>query len=123
MNDLRKYINIVEDESEVEDDESRLAAVSQLLIAKSDEQDVESRVSTEAFINILNKMGLPITQDTLMDFVQAEDNLLDDVIKDVNQDYVTFKGKSTAQAAAMTKDKAEDVVKGMANTSAKKHMS
>ena len=121
MNELRRYMNIVEGEEEPTADEERLAAVSQLLISKSDEADVESTVSTDAFINMLNNMGVPMSTESLMDLVQS-DNSLNNIIKDVSQDTVTFKGKSVEQAAAMTQDKAEDVVSGMAKSQAKKNI-
>jgi len=125
MNELRRYMNIVEGEEDITTeptaDEERLAAVSQLLISKSDEADVESTVSTDAFINMLNNMGVPMSTESLMDLVQS-DNSLNNIIKDVSQDTVTFKGKSVEQAAAMTQDKAEDVVSGMAKSQAKKNI-
>jgi len=102
-------------------EDERVAAVSQLLIDKTEEADSESTISTEAFVNMMNKMGVAMTTDTLMDMVQDGD--LANIVKDVSQDTVTFNGKNTIeQNAAMTKDRAEDVVGGMAKSSAKKNI-
>jgi hypothetical protein len=114
---MRDLINIVEDEPTPEDE--RIAAIAQLLIDKTDGQNTASKLNTEAFINIINKMGMPMTVDVLMDMVETGD--LKNIISDVNQDEVMFKGKGDVDVnAAMTVDKARDTVDKMAKRQAKK---
>jgi len=116
---IRELLDIVEGADEEESEEERIAAISQLLVDKTDDANIPSKLNTEAFINIINKMGLPMTTDTLMDLVQSGD--LANIITDVNQDEVTFKGKGDVDNdAEMNVDKARDVVNTMAKRAAKK---
>lgn len=93
--------------------DEQLAAIGQLIAARSEDANSESKLSTDAFISIANKMGLSLTKETLMDLAQRGD--LKNIIKDVNDKEITFKGKGDIDAGAgMTVDKAKDTVKKMA---------
>ena len=125
---LRNYINLFENNI-YEDEESydtnpadeKLAAISTLLLDKTDEEDSESRVDTEAFINIIQKMGIPMSMETLMDM--SENGQLDSIIKTVSADEVVFNGQETAMSnSEMGVDKAHDVVNAMAKKGAKANM-
>jgi len=110
---------VTEEVIEEDNSEEQLAAIGQLLIDRSEDENTESKLSLDAFINIANKMGMPLTQETLFDLAQSGD--LENIIKDVNQDEIIFKGKGEVDINAnMNVDKAKDVVKGMAKRNAKK---
>jgi len=117
---IRDFMNIVEGgNEEVTPDDERVAAISQLLIDKTEDQDTASKLNTDAFINIINKMGMPMSVESLMDMVQDGD--LSNIISDVNDQEVTFKGKGDVDVnAAMTVDKARNTVDKMAKRNAKK---
>ena len=106
-----------------EDDDSdakseQVAAISQLIADRTEDENSPSKLSTEAFVGLINKMGLPMTQQTLMDLVEKGN--LQSIIKDVNQDEVQFKGQQDVDPGAMSVDKAKDVVANMAKRAAKK---
>lgn len=104
---------IFEDNNDDIAHDEKLAAIGQLFVDRSDEENTESRMSTQAFIHLANRMGLSLTSETLMDLAQSGD--LTNIIKDVNQDEVIFHGKGDVDLnAAMTVDKARDTVKKMA---------
>jgi len=113
-------MDIVEGGNEdITPEDERVAAISQLLIDKTEDQNIASKLNTDAFINILNKMGLPMSTEALMDIVQNGD--LQNIISDVNQDEVTFAGKGAVDVnAQMTVDKARNTVDKMAKRNAKK---
>jgi len=107
-----------DDDVDINHNDERISAISQLLIDKTDEANTEATLNTEAFINIIQKMGIPITSTTLMDMVQQGD--LQNIIKTVNADEVIFKGQEDASlTSSMTVDKAKDVVSAMGKKAAK----
>ena len=114
--DMRQLMNKVTEE-EVEH-EGQIAAISQLIADRTEDENSPSKLSTDAFIGIVNKMGLPMTKETLMDLVEKGN--LNSVIKDVNMDEIQFKGQGDIDPSEMSVDKAKDVVAGMAKRAAKK---
>lgn len=98
----------------------QIAAISQLIADRTEDENVPSKLSTEAFIGLVNKMGIPLTNQTLMDL--AEKGNLSGVIKDVNLEEIHFRGQSEIDPTDMTVDKAKDVVARMAKRSAKKSL-
>jgi hypothetical protein len=117
--DMRQLINKVsEDNNSIEAEEEQIAAVAQLIADRTEDANSPSKLSTEAFVGLINKMGLPMTKQTLMDLV--EKGQLQSIIKDVNQDEVQFKGQQDVPADAMNVDKAKSIVAGMAKRAAKK---
>lgn len=114
--DMRQLMNVVTEEESAQ--EEQIAAISQLIADRTEDENSPSKLSTEAFVGLINKMGLPMTKQTLMDLV--EKGQLKSIIKDVNQDEVQFKGQQDVDPTEMTVDKAKDVVAGMAKRAAKK---
>lgn len=122
---MRDLMNIIEGEdddgidTDITPSDERVAAISQLLIDKTEDSNVASKLNTDAFVNIINKMGMPMTTETLMDLVQSGD--LSNIIADVNDKEVTFKGKGAVDTdAEMNVDKARQTVNTMAKRAAKK---
>jgi len=114
--DMRQLLNVVTEEESAQ--EEQIAAISQLIADRTEDENSPSKLSTEAFIGLINKMGLPMTKQTLMDLV--EKGQLKTIIKDVNQDEVQFRGQQDIDPTEMTVDKAKDVVAAMAKRAAKK---
>jgi len=114
--DMRQLMNkITEEEAENED---QIAAISQLIADRTEDENSPSKLSTEAFIGIVNKMGLPLTKDTLFDLI--EKGSLESIIKDANEEEVHFKGQGEVDPGQMSVDKAKRVVDGMAKRAANK---
>lgn len=110
---MRDLLNIVDEGDEPNPNDETLAAIGQLIADRSADEDIESRLSTQAFIHIANKMGLSLTPETLMDLAQSGD--LKNIIKDVNAEEIVFRGKRDIDSnAKMTVDKAKETVKKMA---------
>lgn len=114
--DFRQLTNQITEGEAAQEEE--IAAISQLIADRTEHEDSQSKLSTEAFVGLVNKMGIPMTVESLMDL--AEKGTLGSVIKDVNMEEVTFKGQSEIDPTDMTVDKAKDVVGKMAKRSAKK---
>lgn len=98
--------------------EEQIAAISQLIADRTEDENSPSKLSTEAFVHIINRMGLPMTKETLMDLV--EQGQLSSIIKDVNLDEIQFKGQQDVDPHQMSVDKAKDVVANMAKRAANK---
>jgi len=114
--DMRQLLDVVTEEENVENEQ--IAAVSQLIADRTEDENSPSKLRTDAFINLVNRMGLPLTKETLMDL--AEQGVLSSVIKDVNMDEINFKGQQDIDPTEMSVDKAKNVVDSMAKRSAKK---
>ena len=114
--DMRQLMNIVIEGEEQAAEE--LAAISQLIADRSKEENVPSKLSTDAFITLANQMGIPLTKDTLMDMVES--GKLKSVVKDINNEEIIFKGKDEIEPSEMNVDKAKEIVKKMAKRAAKK---
>lgn len=114
--DMRQLMSVISEDEAA--NEEQIAAISQLIADRTEDADAESKLSTEAFINLVNQMGIPMSTETLMDL--AEKGALGAVIKDVNEDEVVFKGQKDIDPTEMTVDKAKDTVAQMAKRSAKK---
>jgi len=117
--DIQRTLDILDEaESSIDAEEEQIAAVAQLMADRTEDENSPSKLNTEAFVDLINKMGLPLTKETLMDLV--EKGSLSSIIKDVNQDEVQFKGQMDVDPTQMSVDKAKDVVSKMAKRAAKK---
>jgi hypothetical protein len=114
-----RSMNVTEGSDESTHDE-QIAAIGQLIADRTEDENSPSKLSTDAFINLVNKMGLPLTKETLMDLV--EKGTLGSVLKDVNMDEVHFKGQGDIDNSVMNVDRAKNVVANMAKRSAKKSL-
>ena len=117
--DMQQILDVItEGENDAIADEQQIASVAQLVADRTEDENSPSKLSTEAFVNIINRMGLPMTSETLMDLV--EQGKLSSIIKDVNLDEIQFKGQHDVDPHEMSVDKAKNVVANMAKRAAKK---
>ena len=116
---MRNLLNIVTEGSGNVHDE-QIAAIGQLIADQTEDADAESKLSTDAFIKIAQKMGLSLTPETLMQM--KEEGKLDSVIKKVTPEEIVFKGQKDIPGEEIDVDKAKEVVKKMAKRTAKKHI-
>ena len=113
---MQTLLNICEDEDDSQTDQ--ISAIAQLMADRTEHADSPSKLSTNAFVEMANKMGLSLTPETLMDLKQSGE--IDAVINDVSLDEVQFKGQMDIDDTAMSVDKAKNTVKKMATRAAKK---
>lgn len=119
MNEYRKLMESLDRINEDEESqEEQIAAVGQLIADRTEEEDSESKLKSDTFVNILNKMGLPATKESLMDLTSS--GQVGAVIKDMNDDEVQFKGQRDIDPTQMTVDRARNTVDRMAKRQAKK---
>jgi len=111
---ISEMINLREEDAHDE----QIAAIGQLIADRTEDEDSPSKLSTQAFVNIANKMGLSLSQETLMDLAQS--GKLASVISDVSDAEIHFRGQKDIDPETMSVDKANDVVAQMSKRSAKK---
>jgi hypothetical protein len=92
-------------------DVTKLAALSQFLLGRSEDTDAAKTISTAAFIRLASNMGISITADRLRDLIQQPP--LRNIIANIEGDTITFQGADVVPAA-MTVDQARDTVDTMA---------
>jgi hypothetical protein len=93
----------------VEPDSQKLAALSQFLSDRADDQAAKKQISQDAFIDLAKNLNIPINKNNLAEIVSKPplSNLLEPV--EPNSDIIRFKG-NTERTTGMTVDKAEDIV-------------
>ena len=69
--DMKALMNVCEDPDEESVHNEQIAAISQLIADRTEDENSPSKLSTDAFIGIANKMGLSLTPETLMDLAQS----------------------------------------------------
>lgn len=113
--DMRQLISVVT-ESGVSTE--HITAISQLIADRTKDENSPSKLNTDAFVHLVNQLGVPVTKELLFDL--ANNGKLQSVVKDINDDFVLFKGQAEIEPSEMSVDKAKEVVKKMAKRSAKK---
>lgn len=93
-----------------------LVALSQFLLSRAEDTAAKNSISVPAFIKLANNMGISITPQQLIQMAQQEP--LSNVIADVNDEQIIFKG-SDVVADTMTVDQARDTVDRMAKRALK----
>jgi len=100
-----------------ETEEEELAAISQFFKGRADDEGIAGTLSTDAFANIANKLGLSVDAEKLQQMVQQGQI---DNIADVNNDEVKFDSDEKIGPEMMGRDKAEVVVQQAAKRAAAK---
>ena len=116
--DMKALMNVCEEGDTIDAQDEQVAAIGQLIADRTEDENSPSKLNTDAFIDIVNKMGLPMSRETLFDLAQS--GKLESVIKDVNDQEVNFKGQGDINPEAMSVDKAKATVDRMAKRQAKK---
>ena len=91
-------------------DSGKLMALSQFLSGRASDTDGKKQISTQAFIQIAQSLGINVTPDTLGDVIAKPP--LSNVLQpyDPNSNVVSFKGNEEAPDTSMTPDQAEATV-------------
>ena len=97
----------------------RLAALSQFLLGRSEDETAKKQISQEAFIDLAKSLGVNVTAENLGDLISQEplSNILEPL--DPNSGVVRFKGDTEA-ATGMSVDQARAVVDSNAKAAMKR---
>jgi hypothetical protein len=98
------------------DNKKELVALSQFLLSRAKDTDAKNSISVEAFIKLAANMGISITSQQLIQMAQQEP--LSNVIADVNDEQIIFKG-SEESSTTMSVDQARATVDRMAKRAIK----
>jgi hypothetical protein len=97
----------------------RLAALSQFLLGRSEDETAKKQISQTAFIDLAKSLGVNVTADNLGDLISQEplSNILEPL--EPNSNVVRFKGDTEA-ATGMSVDQARAVVDSNAKAAMKR---
>ena len=97
----------------------RLAALSQFLLGRSEDETAKKQISQTAFIDLAKSLGVNVTADNLGDLISQEplSNILEPL--EPNSGVVRFKGDTEA-TTGMSVDQARAVVDSNAKTAMKR---
>ena len=100
-------------------DTKKLAALSQFLLGRSEDESATKQISQQAFIDAAKSLGVNVNMANLGDLVSQEplSNILEPL--DPNSDVVRFKGNTEAQTG-MSVDQARAVVDSNAKAAMKR---
>jgi hypothetical protein len=102
-------------------DTRKLAALSQFLLGRSEDESARKQISQDAFIQAAKSLGVNVTQDNLADLISQEPlkNILEPL--EPNSGVVRFKG-DTETTTGMSVDQARAVVDANAKQAMKRRM-
>ena len=97
----------------------RLAALSQFLLGRSQDETAKKQISQTAFIDLAKSLGVNVTADNLGNLISQEplSNILEPL--EPNSGVVRFKGDTEA-ATGMSVDQAREVVDSNAKAAMKR---
>ena len=97
----------------------RLAALSQFLLGRSEDETAKKQISQTAFIDLAKSLGVNVTADNLGDLISQEplSNILEPL--QPNSNVVRFRGDTEA-ATGMSVDQARAVVDSNAKAAMKR---
>ena len=97
----------------------KLVALSQFLLGRSQDESAKKQISTTAFIDLANSLGVTVTPDNLGDMIAQPplSNILEPL--EPNSGVVRFKGDTEA-ATGMSVDQARAVVDSNAKAAMKR---
>jgi hypothetical protein len=97
----------------------RLAALSQFLLGRSDDESAKKQISQHAFIDLAKSLGVNVTAENLGDLISQEplSNILEPL--EPNSGVVRFKGNTEAETG-MSVDQARAVVDSNAKAAMKR---
>jgi len=100
-------------------DSQKLAALSQFLLGRSNDENAKKQISQSAFISLAHSLGVNVTPDTLSQLVNQPplNNILQPL--DPSSGMINFKGSTEAQTG-MSVDQARAVVDSNAKAAMKR---
>jgi hypothetical protein len=101
----------------------KLMALTQFLAGRAGDTDSKKQISTQAFVDLAQSLGVNVTADTLGDLIAKEplSNVL--LPYEPNSNVVKFKGNDEPGEQPMDIDQAEKVVSSNAKSAMKRGLS
>ena len=101
-------------------DSGKLMALTQFLSGRANDTDSKKQISTQAFVQLAQSLGVNVTADTLGDLIAREplSNVL--LPYEPNSNIIKFKGNDEPSDQAMDTDQAEKVVDSNAKAAMKR---
>lgn len=93
-------------------DMSRLAALTQFLVGRKKDTDSKKPFSVSAFIDLAGNLGISLTAEKFREMIQTPP--LNSMIANVEGDNIVWRDQDDIPNTTMTRDRARDVVAGMA---------
>ena len=104
-------------------DSGKLMSLTQFLAGRAGDTDSKKQISTQAFIDLAQSLGVNVTTDTLGDLI-AKDPLKNVLLPyEPNSGVVKFKGNDEPGEQPMDTDQAEKVVNSNAKAAMKRGLS
>jgi hypothetical protein len=101
-------------------DSGKLMALTQFLAGRAGDTDSKKQISTQAFIDLAQSLGVNVTADTLGDLI-AKDPLSNVLLPyEPNSNVVKFKGNDEPSDVQMDTDQAAKVVDSNAKAAMKR---
>lgn len=101
----------------LEQDTQELMALSQFLMSRADDTDSEKSISVDAFLELAQDLGVPMTRGQLIN--QVDKPPLSNFIDNVQGDRILFKGNTVGDDTMSVSD-AEKTVEKMSKRAAGK---
>lgn len=103
-------------------DAGKLMSLTQFLSGRAADTSAKKQISTQAFLDLANNLGVVVTADTIGDLIAKPplSNILQPY--DPNSGKINFKGNDEPGEAPMDTDKAEQVVGANAKAAMKRGM-
>ena len=100
-------------------DTKKLAALSQFLAGRSEDESAQKQISQDAFIDLAKSLGVNVTPDNLGDIISQDPlkNILEPL--DPGSNVIRFKGNTEADTG-MSVDQAQEVVNSNAKAALKR---
>ena len=101
-------------------DSGKLMALTQFLSGRANDTNSKKQISTQAFVQLAQSLGVNVTADTLGDLIAREplSNVL--LPYEPNSNIIKFKGNDEPSDQAMDTDQAEKVVDSNAKAAMKR---
>jgi len=101
-------------------DSGKLMALTQFLSGRANDTDSKKQISTQAFVQLAQSLGVNVTADTLGDLIAKEplSNVL--LPYEPNSNVIKFKGNDEPSDQTMDTDQAEKVVDSNAKAAMKR---
>ena len=98
--------------------DGELEALVTFLLGRAGDTGADKKISIEAFLNLADELGISLSKSLLIQMSQKPP--LSNLIKNIDDDEVIFKGGRNDDSTTMPVDKARDVVSKMAKRAMKK---
>ena len=116
-------MRINEVESDCSPDPEKLLGLVNFLSGRSDDENAQKQISTDAFISAARSLGFPVNQKNIVSVISQSP--LDSVLEPMNPDdptVIRYKGAAPDGPTQMPVNKAQDIVAASAKSAMQRGM-